>query len=99
MPTRYRYLSLLERQRIAMLRREGLGVRAIAERLVRAPSTVSRELRRNTRLHDNGLYDGDLAHARARERVRRLRRDRLTADPGLRAAVRPGWSWSGIPSR
>jgi transposase, IS30 family len=43
-----RYLSLLERQRIATLRRDGLGVRRIAEELGRSPSTISRELRRNT---------------------------------------------------
>ena len=81
-----RYLSLLERQRIATLRREGLSVRAVAELLGRAPSTVSRELRRNTLRHDHG-YDGDLAHARARERARRPRQARLLADPMLRAQV------------
>jgi transposase, IS30 family len=82
-----RYLSRLERQRIATLHRQGLGVRAIAERLGRAPSTVSRELRRNIRPHDQGCYDGDLAHARARERARRPRRARLLEDAGLRAEV------------
>jgi transposase, IS30 family len=82
-----RYLSLLERQRIATLHRDGLGVRAIADRISRAPSTVSRELRRNMRPHDNGRYDGDLAHARARERARRPRRCRLLEDAGLRAEV------------
>lgn len=46
---------------------------------------MSRELRRNMRPHDNGHYDGDLAHARARERARRPKRGRLLADPGLRA--------------
>lgn len=59
-----RYLSLLERQRIATLHHDGLGVRAIASRLMRSPSTISREPRRNMRPHDNGRYDGDLAHAR-----------------------------------
>src|SRR5436309_1097050 len=34
-----RFLSLLERQRIATLRERGLGVREIARRLGRAPST------------------------------------------------------------
>jgi IS30 family transposase len=82
-----RYLSLLERQRIATLHRDGLGIRAIADRIGRAPSTVSRELRRNMRPHDRGRYDGDLAHARARERARRPRRSRLLADAGLRAEV------------
>ena len=40
-----RFLSLLERQRIATLRGRGLGAREIAQRLGRAPSTISRELR------------------------------------------------------
>ncbi|MFI7578692.1 IS30 family transposase [Micromonospora sp. NPDC049497] len=82
-----RYLSLLERQRIATLRRQGLTIRAIAEQLGRAPSTVSRELRRNVRPHDRGVYDGDLAHARARQRARGPRGGRLLADAGLRAVV------------
>lgn len=82
-----RYLSLLERQRIATLRERGLSIRAIAERLGRAASTVSRELRRNVRRHDGGVYDADLAHARARQRARRLRPARLITDPELRAAV------------
>jgi IS30 family transposase len=81
-----RYLSLLERRRIATLRRGGLGVRAIAEELGRSPSTISRELRRNTADHDRS-YDGDLAHARARERARRPRRGRLLVDHELRAHV------------
>src|SRR3954447_1151815 len=72
-----RYLSLLERQRIATLRERGLGVREIARRLGRSPSTISRELRRHLRPHDRGIYDGDLAHARARERSRRPRRPLL----------------------
>ncbi|MFF3062829.1 IS30 family transposase [Streptomyces sp. NPDC057909] len=82
-----RYLSLLERKRIATLRERGLGVREIAERLGRAPSTVSRELRRNSRRHDNGVYDADLAHQRSRERFRRPRRVKLAADPELKAEV------------
>src|SRR3954447_23379859 len=68
-----RFLSLLERQRIATLRERGHGVREIATRLGRSPSTVSRELRRNMRPHDRDRYDGDLAHARARQRARRER--------------------------
>ena len=42
-----RYLSFAERQEIALLRVAGLGVREMARRLGRAPSTISRELRRN----------------------------------------------------
>ena len=41
------HLTLEERERLAGLRAEGLSLRAIAARLGRAASTVSRELRRN----------------------------------------------------
>jgi IS30 family transposase len=82
-----RYLSLLERQRIATLHRQRLPMREIARRLGRAPSTISRELRRNSARHDVGGYDGDLAHSRARERVERPRGGRLKSEPGLREAI------------
>jgi transposase, IS30 family len=82
-----RYLSLLERQRIATLRERGIGVREIARRLGRSPSTISRELRRHSRPHDRGIYDGDLAHARAREGLRRQRRPLLAREPELRQLV------------
>jgi IS30 family transposase len=65
--------------------------RTIAARLGRAPSTVSRELRRNLRRHDGGCYDGDLAHARVRERARRRCCGRLLADPQLRPEVLQKW--------
>ena len=82
-----RYLSALERQRIATLRAQALSVREIARRLGRSASTVSREARRNMRPHDGGVYDGDLAHARARERARRTRPARLAVDTELRELV------------
>ncbi|MFE6849158.1 transposase, partial [Streptomyces sp. NPDC057686] len=82
-----RYLSLSERRRIASLRGRGLGVREIAGLLGRAPSTVSRELRRNSRPHDYGRYDADLAHYRGRERAVRPRRSKLSTDFELKAEV------------
>jgi len=42
-----RYLSFAEREDIAIWRAKELGVREIARRLNRSPSTISRELRRN----------------------------------------------------
>jgi IS30 family transposase len=39
-------LDFAEREEIALLRAEGLGVRAIARAIGRDPSTISRELRR-----------------------------------------------------
>lgn len=82
-----RYLSRLERHRISSLRGQGHGMREIARRIGRAPSTVSRELARNLSPHDHNLYDGDLAHDRARERARRRRRARLAHDAQLRDEV------------
>jgi hypothetical protein len=77
----------MERKRIARLRERGHGVREIARWVKRAPSTVSRELRRNLAAHDNGVYDADLAHARARARRLRPGRGRLIDDTELRAVV------------
>ena len=65
-----RYLTLLERQRIATLRERGHGIREIARRIGRAPSTVSRELRRQpVRLR----VRGGRCHGHGRERDRRHR--------------------------
>ncbi|MFJ8197047.1 transposase [Streptomyces sp. NPDC096152] len=109
-----RYLSLLECRRIAALRERGLTIRETAGLLGRAPSTVSRELRRNRRPHDYGRYDADLAHHRCRERAGRPRRAKLATDPELRAEVQSKleleWSpeqiashlrtrWPGQPER
>ncbi len=46
-PLSGRYLSFVEREQLALLRAQRLGVRECARQLQRAPSTVSRELRRN----------------------------------------------------
>jgi IS30 family transposase len=46
-PLSGRFLSFVEREEIALLRVQGAGVREIARSLGRAPSTISRELRRN----------------------------------------------------
>jgi transposase, IS30 family len=57
------HLSLAEREQLAALRAEGLGLRAIARQLGRAASTISRELRRNALpkgsyqpIHAEGCY-------------------------------------------
>lgn len=46
-PPSGRYLSFSEREEIALLKAQGIGVRETARRLGRSPSTISRELRRN----------------------------------------------------
>jgi transposase, IS30 family len=82
-----RYLSLLERQRIATLRGQNWEYeRSPAGSIDRSPATVSRELRRNVRPYDS-TYDGDLAHGRARQRAHRTRRAKLNLDVELRELV------------
>lgn len=61
-----RYLSVEERELIADLHRQGLGVRAIARRLGRSPGTISKEMARNR--DEFGLY---LPHAAHRKSVLR----------------------------
>jgi DNA-binding CsgD family transcriptional regulator len=48
-PVTGRYLSFEEREEIAVLKAQDAGVREIARRLGRDPSTISRELRRDAR--------------------------------------------------
>ncbi len=50
-----RYLLFPEREQLALLRAQGHGVGEIARRLKRAPSTISRELRRNAATRSGGL--------------------------------------------
>jgi IS30 family transposase len=54
-PPSGRHLSFAEREEIAIWRAQGHGVREIARRLKRAPSTISRELRRNAATRSGGL--------------------------------------------
>ena len=46
-PLTGRYLSFAEREELALLKAQGFGIREIAGRLGRSPSTISREPRRN----------------------------------------------------
>lgn len=64
------YLSLFERQRIASWHDRGVSIREIALHVGRSPSTVSRELRRNSRDWDE-RYEPVMAHLRASERAKR----------------------------
>jgi len=64
----YSRVTREERNHIHRWRQEGLGVRAIAARLWRSPSSISRELARNT--GKRGYRPGQ-AHRLARERALR----------------------------
>ena len=87
-----RYLSREERYEIARLREAGLSVRAVAARLGRAPSTVSRELARNAGPPAGG-YQPERAHRLAWERQRRPKASRLAGNPVLRGKVQAMLTW------
>ncbi len=82
-----RYLSVTEREEIAVFNGQGLGVRQIAERLNRSPSTISRELRRNATHGDRSRYRATVAQAEADKRARRPKEGKLLAHPPLRDYV------------
>ncbi len=86
------HLELEERERLAALKAEGLSLRAIAARLSRAASTISRELRRNA-LPRGGYLP---VHAEGCYRERRQRPAILERDAKLARFVRErlleGWT-------
>jgi IS30 family transposase len=82
-----RFLSQDERVEIADLHHAGLSVRAIAARIGRAPSTVSRELRRNASAGRRGGYRPFDAHRRACARRARNRGLRVDMNPELGLVV------------
>jgi len=80
-----RYLTLLERLQIADLLGHGLSLRAIAEQLGRAPSTMSRELGKHT--DETGRYQPHQAQEAAEQQRQRPREPKLLADARLRQLV------------
>ena len=81
-----RYLLLTEREDIAVWRGGDVGVREIARRLGRAPSTISRELGRNARTHGRP-YRASTSQAHADRRARRPKAAKLVTHPVLRQYV------------
>jgi IS30 family transposase len=96
-----RYLSLLEREQLQDLHRLGLSIREIAIALGRSPSTISRELRRNT-VSARG-YLPHTAHRLSVQRRARPRQPKLLANPKLGALVqtrlKKKWSPQQISNR
>jgi len=87
-PASGRYLSFAEREEIAILRAQGAGVREIARRVGRSPSTISRELRRNAATRSGGLeYRATTAQWHADVRARRPKPAKLVASPELHRYV------------
>ena len=87
-PPSGRYLSFTEREEIALLRASGASIREIARKLERAPSTVSRELRRNAATRCGELeYRPSVAHWKAEFFAHRPRPAKLTENDRLRGYV------------
>lgn len=80
-----RYVSLLEREQLQDLRRTGLSIRQIAAEMGRSPSTISRELRRNT-VSTRG-YMPHTAHRLSVKRRARPRQSKILAHDALRCYV------------
>lgn len=80
-----RCLTFAEREQIAMSRAAGRSVRAIAARLGRSPSTISRELARNA--EPGGGYRASSAHAMAYHRASRPKPAKLATNLALRTKV------------
>lgn len=81
MPTmNYNHLTIGEREKILLFRGKGLSIRAIAKKLNRQPSTISRELKRN-----NEEYSPHRAQRRAKRERRdsRLGRLKVLSDPKI----------------
>jgi transposase, IS30 family len=80
-----RYLSVAEREEIAVGLAAGDSLREIAERLGRAPSTVSREVKRNSRGRRH--YRALAAQGQAQHRAARPKTAKLAGNQELRQRV------------
>ena len=99
-PSSGRYLSFVEREEIALLRAEGFGVRKVACRLGRAPSTISRELRRNAATRGGNLdYRATTAQWHAERAANRPKAAKLATNPARRIEARADAvlaDWPGV---
>ena len=87
-PSSGRYLAFTDRERIALWHAQGHGVRAMARRLARAPSTISRELRRNAATRSGGLeYRATTAQWHADRAARRPKPAKLAVNANLQQYV------------
>ena len=90
-PLSGRYLSFAEREEIAVLNAQGCGVRQIARRVGRSPSTISRELRRNAATRGGVLeYRATTAAWHADRCARRPKVAKLAGNDALRESCRTG---------
>ncbi len=83
-----RFLTFHEREEIAIELARGTGIRAVARKLGRSPSTISREVRRNAATRGGNLdYRASAAQWHADRAAARPRPGKLATNPALRAYV------------
>lgn len=87
-PLKGRNLSFQEREEIALECARSTGVRAIARKLGRSPSTICREIRRNSATRGGDFdYRAITAQWHADRAAQRPKPGKLTANPALRDYV------------
>lgn len=87
-PLSGRYLSLAEREEIALLKVQGHSIQEIGRRLGRAASTISRELRRNAATRGGGMaYRATTAQWHADRSAHRPKLTKLALNIALRIYV------------
>ncbi|WP_209015531.1 helix-turn-helix domain-containing protein, partial [Roseibium sp. RKSG952] len=83
-----RYLCFAEREEIALYKAQGLGVCAIARKIGRSASTISRELRRNAATRSGGFeYRATTAQWHADRAARRPKATKLAQNDALRQYI------------
>jgi transposase, IS30 family len=100
--TPYTQVTSEERFALSLLRRQGLSVRAIARALTRAPSTISREMRRNVWHEDRRSYLPGRAQSYTNHRRRAARRHTQftgTDWAAVEAKLRQDWSPEQVAGR
>ena len=98
----YIHFSTEEREMSMIMIAQGLSLRAVARELKRSPSTISRELKRNS--NKNGKYLPSAAEKRYRKRRKNCgRKSILSIDSSLKdfvvSTLKQGWSPDEISER
>ena len=92
-----RYLSFEEREEIALLRAQQVGVREIARRIGRHPGTISRELRRNAATRSGKQeYRALVAQWKAQQAAKRPETAKLATNDRLREYVQSAWPATSV---
>ena len=82
----YTHLTIEEREKLYLLFNQGVSIRKIAAALNRSPSTISRELERNTLFWQP--YSPSVAQTRYKNRRKRCGKKRILANAETKEKVR-----------